>query len=306
MRRVVVALVSGCLLLLTACAPSGGGAAPPATDVATAVDVGGRRVWLECHGPARPGTPTVVLMSGFGNAGDIWDVVDPERTPPPEAVAPALARDTRVCAYDRPGSTRNDGSVTTRSDPAPQPRTAQDWASELDAVLTAGGVPGPYVLVAHSFGGLAARLYAAQHPDRTAGLVMVDSTTEETFALLSPEQQAVLTPPAVPGVEQIDVAASTDQVAASARERPHPATMPTWVVSAGVTEFPPDFPDLARAVEAQRTAQSNLATTTLPGSVHALADRSSHYVHVFDPDLVVRATRDVLARATGPSSGGTR
>jgi hypothetical protein len=36
------------------------------------VDVGGgRTIYLECHGT---GTPTVVLLSGGGNAGDIWQV----------------------------------------------------------------------------------------------------------------------------------------------------------------------------------------------------------------------------------------
>jgi hypothetical protein len=147
-RVTVLCLMSVCVLVLSGTGLAS--AAPGSGDVAGPVDVGGRRVWLECHGAARPGVPTVVLMSGYGSAGDIWDVVDPALTPPPEPVAPALARELRVCSYDRPQTLRADDAITTRSDPVAQPRTARDWASELGALLTAARVPGPFVLVAHS------------------------------------------------------------------------------------------------------------------------------------------------------------
>ena len=40
-------------------------------DLAARFTVGGRQVYLECHGSGRP---TVVLQTGYGNAGDIWSV----------------------------------------------------------------------------------------------------------------------------------------------------------------------------------------------------------------------------------------
>ena len=61
------------------------------------IEVDGRTLFLECRGT---GSPTVVLQSGFGNAGDIWSLTD--TTAP--AVFPALAETNRVCTYDRPGS----------------------------------------------------------------------------------------------------------------------------------------------------------------------------------------------------------
>ncbi|HEY4603698.1 MAG TPA: alpha/beta hydrolase, partial [Blastococcus sp.] len=57
-------------------------------------DVGGHRLYLECSGA---GSPTVVLTSGFG-----------EHTPSWAWITPAVARDTRVCAYDRAGQGRSD------------------------------------------------------------------------------------------------------------------------------------------------------------------------------------------------------
>ena len=300
-RVTALCLMSVCVLVLSGTGLAS--AAPGSGDVAGPVDVGGRRVWLECHGPARPGVPTVVFMSGYGSAGDIWDVVDPALTPPPEPVAPALARELRVCSYDRPQTLRADDAITTRSDPVAQPRTARDWASELGALLTAARVPGPFVLVAHSFSGLAARLYAAEHPQQIAGLVMVDATSEELRDLLTPAQQAFFSAPSpLPGVEQLDWGTSLEEVVASTRAHPHPPTLPTWVLSAGVIDLPPNVPDGARVVDAQRTAQRDLATSQLPGSVHAIADRSDHNIHVRQPELVVDAARDVVARATLPAA----
>ena len=79
-------------------------------DFAGLVDIGGgHKLFLECHGS---GSPTVILLSGYGNAGDIWNEADAH----PPAVAPGVARFTRECAYDRPGSLR---VVTDAGTPAP-------------------------------------------------------------------------------------------------------------------------------------------------------------------------------------------
>jgi pimeloyl-ACP methyl ester carboxylesterase len=74
----------------------------------------------------------------------------------------------RVCAYDRAGS--------GWSDPRPEPRDAQHFAGELHALLHAADVPGPYILVGHSYGGKYVRLYAATYPGEVAGMVLVDAS----------------------------------------------------------------------------------------------------------------------------------
>lgn len=123
------------------------------------VDIGGRRLHVVCRGEG-PG-PTVVLEAGGGN---------------PAALAQPLqdrvAKFARVCAYDRAG--------LGWSDPAPSGRTFEDRAHDLDRLLGEIGAPGPYVLVAESFGGLVARSYAQAHPEKVAGLVFVDAAEEES------------------------------------------------------------------------------------------------------------------------------
>jgi pimeloyl-ACP methyl ester carboxylesterase len=124
------------------------------------IDVGGHRLHLRCTGA---GSPTVVLEPGAGemssNLG--W-------------IAPAVARDTRVCVYDRAGR--------GWSEPASSAQDGAQIATDLHTLLGRGHVPGPYVLAGHSFGGLYVLTFAARYPDEVAGMVLVDSTAPASAA----------------------------------------------------------------------------------------------------------------------------
>jgi pimeloyl-ACP methyl ester carboxylesterase len=121
------------------------------------VDVGGHRLHLWCTGS---GAPAVILENGLGGSTAAWGFVQPE-----------VARFTRVCSYDRAGM--------GYSDPGPSPRTARRIASELAALVERGGIGRPVVLVAASSGGFNVRVFASDHPDRVAGLVLVDASHED-------------------------------------------------------------------------------------------------------------------------------
>jgi pimeloyl-ACP methyl ester carboxylesterase len=108
-----------------------------------------------------------VLDAGLSGSSLDWDLVQPE-----------LGRTTRVCAYDRAGM--------GWSDPGPQPRTPSRIAGELHTLLINAGITGPYVLVGHSLGGKNVRLFAQQHPDEVAGMVLVDARGEYVDANTSP------------------------------------------------------------------------------------------------------------------------
>jgi pimeloyl-ACP methyl ester carboxylesterase len=118
------------------------------------VDVGGHRLHMECTGS---GSPTVVVEPGAGMTSSSVGLI-----------APAVAAETRVCVYDRAGRGWRE--------PADTRQDADQIAADLHTLLDRGNVPGPYVLVGHSFGGHYVRAYAAHHPDEVAGMVLVDST----------------------------------------------------------------------------------------------------------------------------------
>jgi pimeloyl-ACP methyl ester carboxylesterase len=134
------------------------------------VDVGTHRLHIHCAGD---GAPTVVFDAALGASSLSWSLVQP-----------AIARVTRACTYDRAGF--------GWSDAGPLPRTAGRIADELYELLRRGAVPGPYVLVGHSFGGLVTRLFARRHPDDVAGLVLIEPAIPETWARPAEEQRTMI------------------------------------------------------------------------------------------------------------------
>jgi pimeloyl-ACP methyl ester carboxylesterase len=79
-----------------------------------------------------------------------------------------IAANARACAYSRAG--------IMWSDPDPRPFTPEQVAQDLHTALERAGETGPYVLVAHSRGGLYNLIYAGLYPEQIAGLVFVDSS----------------------------------------------------------------------------------------------------------------------------------
>jgi pimeloyl-ACP methyl ester carboxylesterase len=131
------------------------------------IDVGDYRLHLDCTGS---GSPTVILEAVAGGVSPMWGWVQP-----------AVARETRVCAYDRAG--------LGWSDPSGDSLDGLEVAADLQLLLNRAGEPGPYVLVGHSLGGVYSRIVADQMPDQVAGLVLIDSAHPDQYSLV-PEMAA--------------------------------------------------------------------------------------------------------------------
>lgn len=123
------------------------------------VDVGGHRLHINCNGS---GGPTVVIEAGLGDWSTGWDVVQQ-----------GVAETTRVCTYDRAG--------WGWSEAGPLPRDAAQFAKELHTLLQNANIPGPYVVVGHSLGGLAVRVFAHEYASEVAGVVLIDSMSPRQF-----------------------------------------------------------------------------------------------------------------------------
>lgn len=143
------------------------------------VDIGeSRKMFLECEGT---GSPTIVFISGRSDRGEIWK----------KSIFSEVAKWTHTCVYDRPGtiSIHDNQILTTHTTLVKQPVTAKNGVDDLHALLTVANVKGPYILVAHSYGGLIARLFASTYPKEVAGLVLIDTLTEYLYDKLPPEYQ---------------------------------------------------------------------------------------------------------------------
>ncbi len=134
------------------------------------VDVGGYRIHLHTKGENQ-GNPTAILIACGGCTSANWGWVQG-----------ALARYTRVVAYDRAGF--------GWSDVGPAPRDALQNVRELHTALGRAGIAGPYVLVGHSLGGPLARVYAGQYPDEVVGMVLIDPRHPDKDTRFPPEAQA--------------------------------------------------------------------------------------------------------------------
>ncbi len=115
----------------------------------------------------------MVLESGIAASSLNWRALQTE-----------IAKFTRVVSYDRAG--------LGWSDLAPGALTLDSLVEDLHALLLAGGVAPPYVLVGHSFGGLIIRAFARQYPAETSGLILLDAVRTADWSPLSDEKRRTL------------------------------------------------------------------------------------------------------------------
>ena len=262
---------------------------------------GGRQLYLRCAGR---GAPTVILESGIHDSSDVWTLSDPK---PPVVGSPSVfngvARFTHVCMYDRPGTIRytSPPALTTRSSPAPMPRTLQSMVTDLHALLHKAGVPGPYLLVAHSYGGLIVRYYAQTYPRETAGMVLIDAfgtNIKQLFGRLWPRYARLLNFPGTPlehdaGWETVDA-----NHAISAINNAKLPKMPLAVISktAPFATAPGTPLDLMRKLEEVWPKVQSVLVKLEPLTPHIFATGSDHYIEVNDPDLTISVIKLILDR----------
>jgi pimeloyl-ACP methyl ester carboxylesterase len=223
------------------------------------VTVEGRRMFYECSGA---GAPTVVLDAGSPDTSVTWRWVQPQ-----------LARQTRVCAYDRAGLGRS-------APPRRGRRTPRTQVRELRLLLAAAKIPGPYVVVGHSWGGLLARLFAYVYPAQTAGVVLLDATT---FPYLTPARARRLHRRNREGIDLASAVAESDAIKSLGQ-------VPLVVLGS-------NKPRLDAKLLAAQDAEAALSTE----SVDAIASLSTHYIQrpapIGQPQVVVTAARAVVAAA---------
>lgn len=269
------------------------------------IDISGHLLHLNCVGE---GTPVVVLDVGLGGTALEWTDVQQR-----------LGRLTRVCTYDRPGY--------GWSEPGPLPRTSEAIARELHAALVRSELPGPFVLVGHSFGGFNMRLFASLYPDATAGLVLVDASHEDQFRRMENSTGKKLAPtarftlsrphslPQLPARIPEDVRALAERMhnthlthatvrnelaafrtsAKQVRKAAALSPMPLVVVSRGQED--PDTASIEGRDAVREKVWSALQhelARLVPGATHLTARSDDHDIHVCEPQLVSHAIQLVI------------
>jgi pimeloyl-ACP methyl ester carboxylesterase len=114
----------------------------------------------------------VVIDAGLGDWSTSWGGY----------VQPEVAKTTRVCTYDRAGM--------GWSETGPLPRDAAQNAKELHTLLQNANIPGPYVMVGHSLGGLVVRVFVDDYASEIAGVVLIESMNPRQFTQSQIEAQS--------------------------------------------------------------------------------------------------------------------
>ncbi len=267
------------------------------------IRVGNHRLHLNCVGR---GSPTVIFDSGLGGSSLDWIRVQPQ-----------VASFTRACSYDRAGY--------GWSDAGPLPRDSAQISRELAALLDNAGVPAPYLLVGHSFGGFNVRLFSHNNPHQVAGLVLLDSSHEDQFrrfeeagvGSIAPRRSTFIVgnayqvPDAMPE-EVVPVALSfaitrssmlafrseLTHLRSSAKQLRNSSTLPdvpVIVISHRIADTATSDTEAKRA-EIWMEMQSDIARRALHGK-HVIAATDNHYIHLSQPQLVVESIRDVIERS---------
>jgi len=251
------------------------------------VDVGGYRLHAESRGN---GQPTIVIEAASGEAGT--------RDKSWEVVTEALSRTHRVFRYDR-------ASLGSSDAPPSLPRTFQDSAEDLHRLLTKAQVPGPYVLVGHSIGGLIVRCFVDRYPANVVGMVLVDSSHPAQWATSSPQSGPLRKPDAQSDSSQVrpgqppeehDLVVGSNRMVRMGKL----GDLPLVVLTQGQRwRLDPTLPDaITRAEEKHWQEWLELQKSLLTLSTrsrHYISVTGGHYLQLDDPELVINAIQGLFA-----------
>jgi len=268
-------------------------------------EIDGRGVFVHRLGS---GGPAVVFLPGASAVGlDYFGVQQ------------RVSEFTTAVVYDRGG--------TGYSDPLPLPRTAAAVAAELRELLHAQGIAGPYVLAAHSLGGLYAYRFAQLYPGEVAGLVWLDALHRDWDDFMAPwasfaefERMA----PSLADLEKMRPALREMRAELLADYPEHIRTAlvdakesPEWT-HVGIAERTglvdlatelragphiPDVPLVALTVleaaqpethDGKRRIDAALVNSVSRGEQRVLTDTAHHRLCFDRPDAVVQAIHDVV------------
>ena len=222
--------------------------------------------------------PVVVFVTGFGDDLHAYD-----------GIRKSLSKTTRTFSYDRAGLGKSE--LTTKN------RSLDTLVFELNQILTQENMPEPYVLVGHSYGGHIVRYFAHLYPEKVGGIVLIDPSVE----FLDTEIRNSKTPAEIESYDSLYEHGRdpswTEGVSREAnyfrenekllREKgiQFPQNIPTTVITAmnmGESSF-----KFLRGVSKIKADLHKRWVSNSPHIRLVLAQKSGHYVHYDEPQLVI-------------------
>ncbi|MDI9258161.1 alpha/beta fold hydrolase [Flavobacterium sedimenticola] len=231
-------------------------------------------------------TPQVVLITGIGGSTDDF-----------KSIEQRLGRFCTVINYDREGLGRSAWQN--------KPKDSETIARELNALLVQKHITAPFILVAHSIGGLHARTFLALYPEKVSGLVLIDPTPEDLtdtlIGQLPPEYQQ----PARDAMQQEfnqllaslpeggvkEEYKAIEECYTQARALTNSTAVPVQIISSMKVTDGASEASIATAKQLRDALLNELCTGA---QKHTLTYNSGHFIQKEAPQLVVDAIHWVL------------
>lgn len=218
----------------------------------------------------RKNTPSVIFIAGLGDSHETWKKVQ-ER----------IADETSTLSYDRASIGRSQDVAVSR--------TCCDLVEELFELVQALDVEKPYILVGHSFGGLVDRLYTSLYPQDICGMVLVDAAPEYkelAYEKVLPENllagnREYFENPML-NSEKIDKIQSYKQIADYSKE----SDIPLSIITRGLPDNNEDGWPSLEILKIEQSLQAEFQRLST-SSKFRIANRSGHYIHHDEPDIVI-------------------
>ena len=229
---------------------------------------------------AGTGHPSVVLVNGSGGPIEGW-----------YKVFSFLAETSATFAYNRPGLGRSTEPLHAQ--------TASMMVEDLRSLLLSTGMPRPWVLVGHSFGGLVTNLFARLHPNEIAGVVFVEATAPDDVSLLKRHENALQKGsawvvnhlfPLHQNHETFHALQSVAEISCAPAFPPLPLRVVTGTKPAMAWAT-------NRVLLALRAKHQGHLVGLSPFGVHIQATKSGHFPQFTEPKLGTSAIQEVVATA---------
>jgi len=226
------------------------------------------------------GVPPIVLFSGAGVSLQGW-----------QPLYPGIEKLGTVLGWNRFGM--------QGSDAPPENQSGTVVLGSLRELLGYNGLQPPFVLVAHSLGGLFANLFARLYPDQVAGVLFLEAShPADEEALQRDESELVKSLGRVIPLPEVffepNLRAELACVEETLREiesaGPFP-DVPLRVITGGLA--PRGAQMSPGAVAARRANQQALARLS-PWGKQVVAQQSGHFPQMTEPGLVVRVLSDLV------------
>jgi pimeloyl-ACP methyl ester carboxylesterase len=232
--------------------------------------------------------PSIVLVGGFDAELTTW-----------KNLYAAINPGSAVFAYNRAGIGASENITGSRD--------AATIAAEMKTMLDANNIREPYILVAHSMGGIYARIFYHLNPGKVKGIVLIDATHENQLdSLLSmipqPERDFVYaemtalndsilnTYPAGAVKEEFRANFSTNYL--QMRQYPPITAIPMYVI----TSIKADEENPAFVIDIKKALHQQWAASAGSNGKFVTTNKSGHFIQIGEPRLVAEGIKWVLSK----------